>query len=506
MNHSSLRGLLADQLLRLEGLLNVLTHQHIRELRSAIEKVDLRCDFIAKLPLEISQMILQCLPLYQVFQARRVSSKWNQILKSNETVEPLLRHWYPKHDLDLALRIPDGLSAESVASFKAEHIDAHRSGRAFSYAYYAVGNTPDFMHSGSLAYAFGVVAWIDETDSDMVRSFDLMTGQKSSFVSEARTSIRELAISSSMVVAFGSGRCHVWTLGTRDVYHVRLPSDRDGTLLVSRESLAVVLFHSDYRFEVVTWTLKCQKTSSFSVPRSAQNVIDPIRKVMLDDRGESFLVFLRSRDPLDEKVLFHYIRTSLNGDVLSEGVIETPNAKDYEDVGICKLKESNGKALVWLYGKTSRVGIEISELMLICYNFRNNQLEVRNHVVEGLRTNSHTRSDLNYLQNALHYLDFEDGHRGLRVIDLEHLNCTESKIDIPAYDQHFDRQLQEEDDDLVLFVFGDETFFIAIFDQGFCVWCFDKNVRMANEDPTYKEERRNVMKKKAPPEAKQGDI
>lgn len=79
--------------LRLEELVKALTHQQIRELRSAVGKIDLKCDIIAHSPLEISRDILQYLPIHQIFQARRVSSKWRQILSSAQIVEPLLRDW-----------------------------------------------------------------------------------------------------------------------------------------------------------------------------------------------------------------------------------------------------------------------------------------------------------------------------------------------------------------------------------------------------------------------------
>ena len=159
-----------------------MTHQQIRELRSAIEEVDLYCDVIAELPLEISQMILQYLPIHQTFQARRVSSKWRQILSSAQTVGPLLQYWLPKGDVGLGLRIPEGVSSESIASLKAEHVDAYRTGHAFTYASHEWDCfTYDFA-PGHVAYAEGFMAWVAEGQSSLVKTLDLKPGQKESFL------------------------------------------------------------------------------------------------------------------------------------------------------------------------------------------------------------------------------------------------------------------------------------------------------------------------------------
>lgn len=124
-------------------------------------------------------MIVQHLPLYQVFQARRVSSKWRQILSLPQTVEPLLRSRFPTPTAETALHIPEGLSADSVVSLKAEHIDACRTGHAFSYARHVWDCFPHGLgNRRQLAYANGVMAWVDTTDGHIVKLLDLKTGQQ----------------------------------------------------------------------------------------------------------------------------------------------------------------------------------------------------------------------------------------------------------------------------------------------------------------------------------------
>lgn len=58
-------------------------------------------DLLSNLPLEISHQILGYLPLYQYFRVRRVSKSWFRMLSAPQTVEHLLRFWYPKAEAKL---------------------------------------------------------------------------------------------------------------------------------------------------------------------------------------------------------------------------------------------------------------------------------------------------------------------------------------------------------------------------------------------------------------------
>ena len=290
-----------DEFLRLNALVESLTHQEIRELQSAIEQVDLHWDIIAKLPLKISHIILQYLPLYQIFQAQRTSSTWRKTLLSAQTLEPLLRDWYSKFDAERNLQISAGVSAESVAAIKAEQIDAYRTGHAFRFARYDWGRDSDNMELSRVAYADGVMAWVDPTDCGLVKSLDLRTGQEWSFLPEKSIYIDAIAMSSSIVAALGSGKCYVWTMPAGDSYCLQLPSTSRGAIAVSSGSLAIVHCHwygLFSRVEVVTWTLKDQKTSSFFV---AFSPVGPTYRIMLDTRGESLILCERIQNSLKDE-------------------------------------------------------------------------------------------------------------------------------------------------------------------------------------------------------------
>lgn len=486
----------------LNALVKVLTFQQIRELRSTIEEVDFHCDIIAKLPLEISQLILQYLPLYQIFWARRVSPKWKQILSSAHIENLLLQDWYPKRDVDQSLQTPTGLPAESVASLKAEHIDAYRTGHAFSYARHEWDCFARGLDRDLVAYADGVMAWVDTTGSHFVKLLDFKTGEKWSFMPEARNNVYAIAMSSSMVAALGLARCDVWTFRTGDHYSLRFPSARS-EIAVSGESLAIVhvawLDRASRRAEVVTWRLRDQKTSSFSI------IISPkerghrcMFKMMLDNKGESLLLFdLLLIEPVhstyqdDESAHFFYIRTSLNGDVLTQGIIDAPDMKGYQLFsGEAVPMEANGHAVICSFVQRRCGEDDVSELILVCYSFQKDALEVRTQVVTGLCINADTVYDLFVWKDVAFYVANRNNRPGLRVIDLQESTCTEARTDLSVDAQSFHQRKHDEDEPEVL-SFGDETFLINVFLQGFCVWCFDANVRMFNEETSYKEKRKS---------------
>lgn len=488
----------ADQIHRLDALVKVLSHQQIRELRTTIEELDFHCDIIAKLPLEISQLILQYLPLYQIFRARRVSPKWRQVLSSAYTEELLLQDWYPKCDVDQDLQTPTGLSAKSVASFKAEHIDAYRTGHAFGYARHEWDRSAYNVNLHLVAYADGVMAWVDKRDYS-VKLLDFQTGEKWSFMPEARNSLYAIAMSSSMVAVLGLARCDIWTFRTGDHYSLRFPSARS-KIAVSGESLVIVrltwLYQPSCRAEVITWRLRDQKTSSLLLTISHEEIrLLSEFKIMLDHKAESLLLVTRLHTCQDhQSTHFFYIRTSLNGDVLSQGSIETPDPRDYHYCSQNVVpKEANGNAVIWSFVKgQGRVsgGDEVSELMLIGYNFRQDRLEVRMQVITGLCNKADIVYDLFVWKDVAYFLEDRNNCPILRVIDLQESTSTEARMNFSVHTRKFDSRTHDGEE-IEALALGDETFLINAFAQGFCVWCFDANVRMFNEEIAYKEERKS---------------
>ena len=482
--------ILADQVYRLKTLVETLTRQQIRELRLLVGEVDFNCDIIAQLPLEISQRILQYLPLYQVFEARRVSSQWNQILSSAQTVEPLLRDWYPKRDDNQGLQIPDGLSADSVAALKAEHIDAYRTGHAFTYAMY--WSDAKFPNPYRMAYADGIVAWIEDDDSS-VRSLDLKTGQECSFRSETGIKLHTLAISSSMIAALESGRCHVWALRTEDHYSLQLPSAWTPVFDVSSECLAIahlceLTLTGGTGIEVSIWALKDQITSSFALP--PQELAD-CWTVMLDEKRDSLLFFEQKHDRF-----YHYTRTSLDGNILSRGVIEH-HARGYLDCSQNRPKEVNGQAVIWSLALDNSGEDEYLELVHISFNFQEDRLEIHKQKLMDYRMRicgSFTPA-LYFHKGTAYFLEEQAHCQRLRIINLQDSTSREARMDFPAAYKGFGREIDvgldpQEWTCAKTPPLGDEVFFIIGYRHHLYVWCFDANVRLFNKNDAYSEERK----------------
>ena len=295
-----------------------------------------------------------------------------------------------------------------------------------------------------------------------------------------------------MVVALSSEGCHVWSLTTGESHclRYRTSSCHQRFVSVSGESLAFAYPidpGGEFGFEVSTWTLKDQRLSRFFVATPTKTSADSI---MLDSNGETLLLFyfalFRSGAPMH----FYYSRTNLDGDVLAQGVIETPSLESYDNCSEYAVpKEANGRAVIWSFASPRGVR-NFSELMLICYNFQENCLEIRAHMVDGLGMNINTASHLFYWKDAAYYLDYKDECCNFRVVDLQDLTCREAKMDLPISTEDLHTEMCEP------LLFGDETFFITTLFLGFSVWCFDKNVQMVNEDIDYKENRQKNIKER----------
>lgn len=417
-------------------------------------------------------------------------------------MEPLLRDWFSPTAADTALHVPDNLSASSIISLKAEHIEAHRTGHAFSFASHDWNWFQDDLDLSLVAYADGIMAWVDTTDSHAVKSLDLKTGKRWSFLPEDRTNVLAIATSSSIVAAFGSGRCRVWSLTTGDRYSLRLPSASLSSIAASGGSLAFVFPSGSrkpsFRFEVVTWALKDQRTSSFFVASSSKRgKLDYPLKIMLDNRGESVLLFERVRNQSQDDGLMHlhYIRTSLNGDILIQGVIDIPGMEDYYFMDDTVPKEANEQAVIWSLSKRQPGVGGFSKLMLICYNFREDRPEFRTQLVKGLCINTETTSDLFCWKDTAYFLEKENNVPCWGVIDLQESTCSKAKMEFPVNILYWGlpRHLYGVPE---IMPFGDETFLVYAFVAGFYVWCFDANVQLFNEDINFKERRKSNIEKR----------
>ena len=131
--------------------------------------MDFRRDPLRKLAVEVVQQVLGYLPLHQCFRVRRVSKFWLNFLSNPPIVEDLLRFWYP--GAEAKFEVPEGKTASVASSMRAEHVDAYRSGQAFSTIVYA-WNLADRHITKIVAYSNGWIARIDGTRNIRLHHFE----------------------------------------------------------------------------------------------------------------------------------------------------------------------------------------------------------------------------------------------------------------------------------------------------------------------------------------------
>ena len=496
----------------MRGLAKHLKYDHFRILLSAKNSSvvgELGCfcyyDIIAELPLEIVQKIFLYLPLHQCFEAQRVSRRWRKLLSVPQTIECLLRWWYPSGETDLC--IPNDLSIEATLNLKAEHIDAFRTGHPFSKS--ILDGMPDLMDG--IVYAHGVLAWINPDVSEHVgRSIeilDLKTHLRSHLISEDRTSFRNIAISSSIIAALDLiGRCHVWEINHPDKkYMLQLPSARYYKIVASGPALVIASErHRSRKIEVFTWSSRTMITHSFLLPLH-QVRAGPRRewKIMLNPNEESLFLFQTIRSERygasgsrRDLYALYFTHTSFDGQICAEGQSEwlssIYNVKaNFNDITMMNgVAEFNSSATIWLFNHLSpRPGHEDRPydltMIRICFNFERTSFEVEERVFASSGPYKYFFVTPFICKDIMCWGDPADACT--RIIDFKESTCEKTKLvsNLPLYRRESDIGGAFEPGHSES-CRGDETFLIHWGPSGWKVWCFDKNIQMANEDLEYR--------------------
>lgn len=427
-------------------------------------------------------MILQYLPLYQVFQARRVSRAWRDILTSPSILDSLLSSWDSGSNSHLG--IPEGSSAAATASLKAEHIDAFLSGRPFSVKSYGLSGLPRSSSHQRIAYSDGAFAWIDPNDERICQVLDLRSGKEISFMAEERCTMGTIAISTSMVAATSAwGKLVVWTRDEQRSMSFSMPSARIEKLLLSKETLVVLfspeLLDSGAYIQVLTWKLIDQNSRSFTLRLQVQKLRgwpepgDLYRiKAMLDNEGGSLLLFERNLDISDSgEQSFHSTRTSLTGEVLAQSSLQGSDLDQQWDDScwFCPVQARN-IASVWSTAKhnTDSSASAETQIRRVCYDFDKNCLKLDTHFVDAPCT--YNNSSLLFWDDVAYLWDFTDSDdHVLSVIDFRTSTCTTAPVVNPG---------RRPSTCFNSWTFGDGIFHVRLFTTAIWVMCFDKHVEM----------------------------
>ena len=504
---------------RLRGLAKHLSYDHFRTLLSAknssvVGKLGCFChyDIVAGLPLEIIQKIFLHLPLHECFKAQRVSRRWHKVLSAPQTIERLIQWWYPKGETDLC--IPNDLSLEATLNLKAEHIDAFRTGHPFSKS--ILDGMPD--HMGGIVYAHGILAWINLDPSEHVGRYieilDLKTHLRRHLMSEDRTSFCTIAMSSSIIAALDlMGRCHVWDINhPHEKYLLQLPSARFNTIVASGPALAITSSqYGSKKMEIFTWSSRSMIAHSFSLP------LLPVRgnvfrewKIMLNPNKESLFLFqiIRSKRYYGgisrrDAYALYYTHMSFDGRICGQGQSEwlssmyNATANRDDDFVMTNTVEVNNTATVSLSKRFYPLpGPEdrSHDMIIIrtCFNFQRDSFEIEERVFASSGPYKECRIKPLIWKDVSCWGDPANEHT--RIIDFKESTCEQTKLvsNLPLYRRESDIGGSSEakfDPNEEERCFGDETFLIHRGSSGWKVWCFDKNIKMANEDLGYRSTR-----------------
>lgn len=277
-----------------------------------VRAIDFGCDIVGQLPLEIGEKIAWYLPLHDIVAAQRVSHKWSRIFTTSHTLKPLLRDWY------------DDASSTAVSALKTEQVDAYRTGSAFSFrgGKWDILN-PTYGYMDSVAYADGVLAWIDKSAKHVfVRQLETGREQQISLKDKGHT-LKHVAVSASYVAATGRfSESHIWDLNTaKSLWDTSHNTCIDAVALfgdIFVEQRNPRFSHSVMPAEFTIWEFESLPVSSrcFSIDlHKDSRDRSPATKLMFQHTGKFLVIFEHLRNSTGDS--FYSTRVGITGQVQS---------------------------------------------------------------------------------------------------------------------------------------------------------------------------------------------
>lgn len=495
----------------LKGLVQHLSLQQVRNVRAFVEDVDFSCDVVAKLPLEIRLLIFQYLPLYQYFQARRVSQRWSELLGPKVASDCLLRTWY--HGDSSISRLSDS-SSDYNPSVLAEHVDAYRRGYPFSMMVqsYIEAPLPPRPYPAEVLYADGVLVWTDVEDRAKIRCIYLINGVQSVLVSPNREAIIKIAVSASMIAATTrAGKAYVWELPITQKSSpktIQLPSNRAYKPVASAKTLVIlhrILDGHRGGFVLTIFTLETFRCDQLVVPLHSKDPIE--NEILLTRDGKSILLF--EDGPVFGPGVGHvyFTRLNLKGEILASGGVGYPDTF-YYDLQTLRTQTLAAESCSTIWACLKRQNeynidtVFVSwKLVRVIYDISQDQLVIKTQIIDGLDAGEQDVSGLFIWKDVAYCRGHSNDGFGVCVLDLTNSTCQLAEFHtehINPWPFHCDQESVEEHsyglNSMVSTFQGDETFLIDFRYAGAIIWCFDKDIQMANEDDEFRRLRNDRMK------------
>lgn len=509
-----------------------MSHDEIRHLRAVIGSENYRYDYdiFGNLPLEVSQEISKYLELYQIFQAQRVVKRWEHILSSTHVIDSRLGTWFSESTnvASIGLKIPKTIPPRGRLSMEAAHVDAFRSGSAFSMALgeLEVEDEEDFL--AHTDYNGGILAWMS-ADRTAVKLKCLASGRQTTLNIPNHKRAGRLCISDSIVAVFtgtDDSTWYAWDLaknieetGNKNPHHLELPNWRVAFYFVMGNTIAVSSRTYD-GYTMMVWDIDRLAFHIFKVKvRELPISGETARQFFLLCHGGKSIVFFEryTGDPGHA----YFTRYNLIGEVQSQGSVEHPNVRGYtRHSEHTYLIPMNKRIPLWSYVQSDKNSpsedrsLSFSwKILRFCYNSELDRLEVNHYVVDEVPEKSRVFADLFWWKDVAYLSKYNDDFGNVRTLDLDEGTYTAAPMSMPhiIHDWLEERSIHptrvidsdDSDDDQdqgepCLFL-GDEKFLVSIQPGFYVAWCFDSNVTMADEVPSYKgrlQEKKRIQYKK----------
>ncbi|KAL8771830.1 MAG: hypothetical protein Q9209_002768 [Squamulea sp. 1 TL-2023] len=504
----------------IQELLESLPRSHVRDIVAHAGSVDFHIDIVGKLPIEILCLIFHHLDLYQVFQLQRVSKQWQNKLLAPDLLEYLLRPWEVLGKVDL--RIPPDTSVHAALALKAEHIDAFKTGNPFSMVLGQWDEPVAASNASSplkVVYSHGRLAWVD-TSLRKLHIKNLEFGNVIQCTTPDRGQIDLLFLTSEIVaVTTTTGKRCAWDCATgapaSPLASVQLSSAWATRLTGVGRTLAIVQeLGGAHGLCITIWSLDDCKTRSFDV----RNLRSPTYRVNILE--QSVIIIERVRGPPDE-VFFR--RFTYGGDLIAQGTSGLLHRRFRSGCAyFAVLSQQDGEETMRLEMLDSIIPSQEQER-----KFRSLRGLVTQEtcgilrLVFDLSTNSLQKSAIScrkfeigqsinnywYCWKTMAFRFCEDakGKPLSAAIDLQ------SHTPVPRYTHRLDhgpwtrkgtgwpgqslpvrRHAAEYDGSLgdrPIWFLGDEIYMIRVYPHGYNVFCFDKNITMADEVAQFRHDR-----------------
>ncbi|KAL8674581.1 MAG: hypothetical protein Q9168_001024 [Polycauliona sp. 1 TL-2023] len=505
----------------IQSLLASLPRSSVRDIIGYTQSVDFRFDIIGHLPVEILGLIFQHLEIYQAFQLRRVSKWWQKILSASDLITILLRPWYALGEVPL--RMPLDISTDAALGLKAEHLDAFRTGNPFSMAQ---GEWEVAAWNGAyplnVSYSHGRLAWLDHSQR-VLHIRRLEDGHEYSLATPNRARIHLLALSADIAaVTTLSGKCYAFNLvDGSPAATIPLPSASADFLAIAGKTLAVVQDLPDLkRHRFTVWSLDDGETRSFIITsRHSEPGSRYLFSVSI--MTKSIVLLERIRGPPDEIVFTCY---TFDGKITSQGssgllhrsfrsgyehFIVLPEAESEEtmnrevlDSSIPPLEDEEEYQTLHKSVSEGTCGI-----VWTAFDPRSNRFQLSQKPAISCREFEIGQSTDNYWylwkNMAFRFCEEPEGNPLSAALDLrdgtlvphyrnrlDHGPWTEIGTGWPG--DRGQSQATSYDGSLGLrpiWVLGDEIYMIRVYPRGYTVFCFDKNITLANEDDEFRQHR-----------------